>query len=505
MIEAVGAKEERGVRSAKALQMAKPRGVGAIRESAMDADRWLTNYQRVVTLLDFVAISAAILLTGLLRFGESPEGTVAGAPITYPVAGALIGVVWWVSLAANESRSREILGAGPEEYRRVIKGSLYAFGFIAVVSYLAGAQLSRLFFIALLPLGILVLLAVRWVCRSRLNAKRRSGEALVATLVLGSAEDVRDAVSDVQRNPEAGFYPAAVCVTDHPRTGGTQSIFDLPMIHFDQIPDELESMHLGAVAVAGGLSRAATRRLAWDLESSRVRLMVIPRMTDVAGPRLRYSTVEGLKLIHVDLPRYSGLHFWMKRSFDIAFASLALVLTSPVLLAVAIAIKLDDGGPVLFRQQRVGRGGQPFVIHKFRTMCVDAESKIAALIEQAGGSALLFKMEDDPRITRVGKVLRKFSLDELPQFWTVLTGGMSIVGPRPQVDREVAEYTPTAHRRLLIKPGITGLWQVSGRSELSIEDSIRLDLRYVENWSLTGDIAIILRTIKVVLFPSGAY
>lgn len=210
-------------------------------------------------------------------------------------------------------------------------------------------------------------------------------------------------------------------------------------------------------------------------------------------------------MLHVDLPRYSGTKYWLKRSFDVFFAAAALVALSPVLGLVALAIKLDDGGPVLFRQERIGLGGEPFVIHKFRTMCADAEAKIDALIAEAGGQALLFKLEHDPRITRIGSTLRKFSLDELPQFWTVLRGGMSIVGPRPQVSREVAEYTDAAHRRLLIKPGITGLWQVNGRSQLSLEESIRLDLRYVENWSLTGDLAIIMKTVRTVLRPRGAY
>jgi exopolysaccharide biosynthesis polyprenyl glycosylphosphotransferase len=208
--------------------------------------------------------------------------------------------------------------------------------------------------------------------------------------------------------------------------------------------------------------------------------------------------------MYVDLPRFTGAKLVLKRTFDIVVSAIALLLLAPVFLVIAALIKLDDGGPMLFRQQRIGRYGQPFTIHKFRTMCVDAEAKIDALIAAGGGMALLFKLEDDPRITRIGKVLRKYSLDELPQFWTALRGGMSVVGPRPQVSREVAEYSDIHHRRLLIKPGITGLWQVNGRSELSMDESIRLDLRYVENWSLIGDITIILKTIGVVLRPRGA-
>lgn len=499
-----GVRQESGA-TFEARQGEPPADIKRSRKAAIDTYSWLINYRRVVAGLDLISIIFAIAIVGVIRFDQMTVENVAGSSMSYPLAGGLIGLVWWVSLSANESRSRQIFGAGAEEYRRVIRASFYTFGFIAVISYLAGAQLSRLFFIGLLPVGMLMLLTVRWVCRSRLNAVRSSGEALVTTLVVGSTEEVHAAVIDMRRYPQAGFHPVAVCLTDHPDPVGSESPLHLPSIALERIIEELQDRHLGAVAVAGGLSRRATQKLAWELESSQVQLMVVPQMTDVAGPRVHKSMVEGLNLTHIDLPRYSGLQFWMKRSFDVAFASLALLLLFPVLLGVAVAIKLDDGGPILFRQERVGRGSQLFVIHKFRTMCLDAEDKIDALIQESGGTALLFKIENDPRITRVGRVLRKFSLDELPQFWTVLTAGMSIVGPRPQVAREVAEYTLAAHRRLLIKPGITGLWQVSGRSELSVEDSIRLDLRYVENWSLAGDIAIILRTIKVVLFPSGAY
>ncbi|MBK8460506.1 MAG: exopolysaccharide biosynthesis polyprenyl glycosylphosphotransferase [Micropruina sp.] len=207
----------------------------------------------------------------------------------------------------------------------------------------------------------------------------------------------------------------------------------------------------------------------------------------------------------MELPRYTGWNHFLKRAFDVVFSSLALVCLAPLLFAVAVAIWLDDGGPIMFKQKRIGLRGESFTIHKFRTMVVDAESKVDRMIEDAGGRALLFKVEDDPRVTRLGSVLRRYSLDELPQFWTALRGDMSVVGPRPQVAREVAEYSSDAHRRLLTKPGITGLWQVSGRSDLSVEESIALDLWYVENWSLTGDLAIILKTLKVVLRRHGAY
>jgi exopolysaccharide biosynthesis polyprenyl glycosylphosphotransferase len=226
---------------------------------------------------------------------------------------------------------------------------------------------------------------------------------------------------------------------------------------------------------------------------------------DIVGPRLHYTDAPGVSMMHVEIPQFSGWKYAIKRTFDIVFSILALIVLSPVFLVTALLIKKEDRGPVIFRQERVGRFGEPFTIHKFRSMSIDAESKIQKLIDDAGGQALFFKLDHDPRMTRIGAVLRRFSIDELPQFWTVLKGDMSIVGPRPQMAREVAEYLPAYKRRLLAKPGITGLWQVCGRSDLSPEDGMRLDLRYVENWSPITDLTIVAKTVTTVFKSSGAY
>lgn len=468
---------------------------------------WHLRFRLILVLSDAAAVTAALTLSLFFRFGEETPGQVGGGPIPYSLAGVLIGLLWLVLLDTVESRSRKVIGAGLEEYRRVLNASLYTFGVVAIGSYLTQTQLSRLFFAITLPLGAVLLLTGRWLCRAFLNVLRSRGRAMTKALLVGEVERVRDALREMRRHPEAGYQPTAVCLvgSPHPDPAHGEEFRGLRHVEHDLLPDFVNQAGIGAVAVAGGLSSRGVKKLSWSLEQTSAELMFVPRLIDVAGPRISVRPVEGLGLLQVELPRYSGLNHVLKRAFDVVFAAVALVLLSPVLLVTALMIKLDDGGPVIFRQQRVGLRGEPFTIHKFRTMCLDAEDKIAQMIADAGGQALLFKVEDDPRITRIGRILRKYSIDELPQFWTVLRGQMSIVGPRPQVEREVAEYTDDAHRRLLIKPGITGLWQVSGRSELSIEESIRLDLRYVENWSVTGDLAIVLRTIKVVLFPSGAY
>jgi exopolysaccharide biosynthesis polyprenyl glycosylphosphotransferase len=228
-------------------------------------------------------------------------------------------------------------------------------------------------------------------------------------------------------------------------------------------------------------------------------------MVDVAGPRLSMRPVAGLPLIHVEKPQYHGAQKFMKTGFDLVFASLALVAISPLMLAVAVAIKLTSKGPVFYKSERMGLDGRPFPMFKFRSMVVDADKQVASLMKSNEGAGVLFKMREDPRVTKVGRIMRKFSIDELPQFINVLRREMSVVGPRPPLRREVETYDGTVRRRLLVKPGITGLWQVSGRSDLSWEETVRLDLSYVENWSMTGDVLIIGKTLKAVVAGDGAY
>ena len=234
-------------------------------------------------------------------------------------------------------------------------------------------------------------------------------------------------------------------------------------------------------------------------------MAIASRMTDVAGPRIHWRPIEGLPLMSVEMPRYSGLKYSLKRLFDIVVATGMLLLLSPVLLLIALAVRLDSPGPIFFRQSRVGVNGSLFKMTKFRSMVVDAEECLAALEAQNEGSGLLFKMKDDPRITRVGNVLRRYSLDELPQLFDVVAGSMSLVGPRPPLPREVEGYETHVHRRLNVKPGITGPWQVGGRSNLTWEESIRKDLYYVENWSLSGDLVILFKPVRAVLASDGAY
>jgi exopolysaccharide biosynthesis polyprenyl glycosylphosphotransferase len=247
------------------------------------------------------------------------------------------------------------------------------------------------------------------------------------------------------------------------------------------------------------------RSLAWELEKTGTDLCVSPALLDVAGPRTTVRPTAGLTLLHVDHPQLSGFRLVLKGLFDRCAAAAALVILAPVMATLAVAVWMHDRGPALFAQVRVGKDGQSFRMYKFRTMVVDAEKRRAELLVNNDSDGVLFKLRRDPRITAVGAHLRRLSLDELPQLFNVFLGHMSLVGPRPALPDEAAMYAEHVRRRLVVKPGLTGLWQVNGRSDLSWEESVRLDLRYVENWSFALDLQILWKTISVMMRGSGAY
>jgi exopolysaccharide biosynthesis polyprenyl glycosylphosphotransferase len=262
------------------------------------------------------------------------------------------------------------------------------------------------------------------------------------------------------------------------------------------------------VAVAGSdaITADVVRQLGWELEPTGVDLMLSAELADVAGPRITITPAAGVSLLHVDAPRFAGPRFFVKAVIDWTGAAVLTALVSPIFIAIAIAIKATSRGPVFFRQERVGRDGKPFKMLKFRSMVDGADRQAAAMAQQEhDGNGVLFKRKDDPRITPIGQILRKFSLDELPQLLNVLGGQMSLVGPRPALQREVDQYGKRMRRRLLVKPGMTGLWQISGRSDLPWEECVRFDVYYAENWTPIGDLLILLRTVKAVVKGSGAY
>jgi exopolysaccharide biosynthesis polyprenyl glycosylphosphotransferase len=350
----------------------------------------------------------------------------------------------------------------------------------------------------------------RHLLRGRLAAARDRGLCLQPAVLVGDARSVLELATRIRAAPRTtGLRVEGVCVTDPGN----------PVIRSDEFAgiavlgaeeDTIAAVdRVGAEVVAvvtgPGTGGHALRRLGWALEQRDVDLLIDPGIVEVAGPRLSLRQASGLPMLHVERPVSSGVRYAAKLTGDRLVALLLLVVVGPVLLLIGLVVRLDSDGRALFRQKRVGEGGRTFTMFKFRTMCTDADARLDALQERHDGNETLFKLRQDPRVTRVGAVLRRYSLDELPQLLNVVRGEMSLVGPRPPLPSEVDRYESDAVRRLRVRPGMTGLWQVSGRSDLSWVDSVRLDLWYVDNWSLSLDVQILVRTCKAVVTGRGAY
>ncbi|MEH0842898.1 sugar transferase [Micromonospora sp. CPCC 205711] len=463
-------------------------------------------YVRTLVVLDTTVLSLAVLVGYAARFGE---GVAVGSKIPYVLVAPGLVLVWLVSLKALRCYDDRVLGYGADEYRRVSSASLRLAGAIAIVGYIADVGVSRGFLGISFAVGTVALVVTRFAARKRLHLARCKGAGWSRrVLVVGDTAHVLELVHTLRREPYAGYHVVGACIPDALLAPVPQRLSDVPVVgSLRGIPEAAVAIGADTVAVtaSGELTAARLRRLGWQLEGTGVDLVVAPALTDVAGPRIHTRPVAGLPLIHVEAPEFRGARKLVKEFVDRTAAALALLVLLPVLGMVALAIRLDSRGPVLFRQVRVGQGGQEFGVLKFRTMVANADALLAELAARNESDGLMFKMRDDPRVTRVGRLLRKWSLDELPQLVNVLLGQMSLVGPRPPLPSEVARYDGDVARRLLVKPGMTGLWQVSGRSDLSWEDGIRLDLYYVENWSLAADLTILWKTFGAVLRSRGAY
>ncbi|WP_210479326.1 sugar transferase [Naasia sp. SYSU D00948] len=474
---------------------------------------WQSDYRWRLALTDALAIGLAVAASFLVAVAldsrELPAAAVLPMVVRYGLVSVVVSLAWGTALHTLGTRDHRIVGADATEYRRVINATVIVFGLLAVAAYLYQGDLRRVYVLTAFCAGLAALLTSRWLWRRWLTARRAAGEYSYRMLLVGSEASVRHLEQDLRRNPSAGYRVVGACVLNA-RGGGTLPGTDIPLwSDLGDISAIVEQSGADTVAVTSSddLPPERVRELSWELEPGRRHLVVAPSLTDVAGPRVHARPVSGLPLLHVETPRYEGRPLYSKRVFDIVVSSALLVALAPLFLAIAIAIKATSSGPVLFSQLRVGKKGTEFRMLKFRSMVTDAEERLSALQSAARdrGNEILFKMKDDPRVTPVGRILRRYSLDELPQLINVWRGEMSLVGPRPPLPREVERYEARVNRRFLVKPGITGLWQVSGRSDLSWEESVRLDLYYVENWSMTGDLAILWKTARAVVAPAGAY
>ncbi|WP_426323613.1 sugar transferase [Microbacterium sp. E-13] len=468
----------------------------------MDDPAWQAEYARRLAVSDTMIIVGTIFGTQFAWLGIG-DVTVFGASfLDYTTVSIVCAAGWLAGLVALRSRAASILGYGPHEYRIIVDCTLRVFGVIAMVSYLCGLEISRGYILISLPLGVVLLLINRRLWRLWLKAERKRGRMIARVMLVGPDEANRRIAAELHRLPEAGYRVVGACSVDDPDGEGDSA---LPIVgSLNDIPGALQKSEATTVIVSGesGLTALDIRRLCWELEGTGMQFIMAPNIIDVVATRVRSQPVAGLSLVHVEIPGYSRRHARLKRGFDMIVSASLLVLLAPVIAVIACAVVISGGRPIFFHQQRIGLYGKPFRMIKFRSMVDGADRHLQRILaEQGGGDTPLFKPAGDPRVTPLGRILRKFSLDELPQLINVLAGDMSLVGPRPQREGEVALYDQAARRRLIVKPGMSGLWQVSGRSSLSWEDALRLDLYYVENWSLTGDIGILLRTFRVVMAP----
>ena len=483
--------------SAEADHTGSPRHVGL---GAGDPTLWLRRYRRLALVGDGVSALSGAGCALVLRFGTGPQ-------LSYLLFTLFLPLAWILFVGLQRGYEQRFLGTGPDEYRRVFDAGLVMFTSIAVVSYALRSEVARGYVFVAIPVTVLITMGVRRQLRTWIYRLRDQGLALQRVLVVGRADAVVSLIEKLDHEPQHGLVPVGACV---PFSGIEVShLHDVPVVgdpsRVLQAVDETGA-HMVAVVSHPDLSGQALRRLSWALEERDVELIVSPGIVEVAGPRLSIRPIAGLSLLHLERPTASGGRMLGKAMFDLVVGSLMAILALPAMLAIAAAIKLTSKGPAFFRQTRVGVDGREFTMLKFRSMVVGADAQRAALMAlQNDGNGVLFKMRKDPRVTKVGAFIRRFSLDELPQLLNVVRGDMSLVGPRPPLPEEVAGYSDDATRRLRVKPGLTGLWQVSGRSDLTWEESLRLDLRYADNWSLALDICILWRTARAVARGSGAY
>jgi exopolysaccharide biosynthesis polyprenyl glycosylphosphotransferase len=466
-------------------------------EAAARTKRWShvsSGFRRRVMAIDALVSTGVVAAVIIPLYGRGPGGALV----------LVASVLTFLTLvaAARGYDSRE-LGDGPAEYQALLRASGVAMVLLMALAYLLEADVPRMAVLGGVPLLLVGTMAGRHLNRRLLHRARALGEAMMRTLVVGTVEEVTRVVGDLAAAPHHGYQVTGVCLPTlecaTPATGVPVlgAVADIPQVVVDRAID--------VVVVAGpALSGEALRRLSWALDRAGAQLIVAPHILEVTSPRLTLRPTAGLSLLEVEVgaPRRRLI---AKAALDRTAGALLLLAVSPVILGAAAAVRLSSPGSPFYGQTRVGVDGSTFTMWKIRSMYVDAEAQRHTLLAQNEGSGVLFKMRQDPRVTPVGRLLRRYSIDEFPQLLNVVKGDMSLVGPRPPLAEEVAVYADPVHRRLRVKPGLTGLWQVSGRSDLSWEESVRLDLRYVDNWSLGMDLMILWKTARAVLGGSGAY
>jgi exopolysaccharide biosynthesis polyprenyl glycosylphosphotransferase len=473
------------------------RGRPTLRPAVLTAT-WARDYVRKAALADLGCAVVAVFAAVQIRFGNHVTPTYVALSLALPV-------LWLAVLALAGGYDVRFVGTGSDEFRKVLNAGVTLTAAAAIFSYVLDTELARGYVLVALPFVTLFDLFARYALRRHLHKLRAAGRCMLSVIAVGHEPSVADLITELGRESHHGLQVVAACLA---RPSAASEVLGVP-VHggLDDVADAVREFGADTVAVLAcpEIDGLKLRGLAWELEKTGTDLCVSPALLDVAGPRTTVRTTAGLTLLHVDHPQLDGLGLIVKDLFDRCVAAVGLILFAPVVAVLGLAIWLSDHGSAFFTQTRVGKDGHAFRIFKLRTMVVDAEQRRAGLLESSDTDGVLFKLRQDPRVTPIGAHLRRWSIDELPQLVNVLLGQMSLVGPRPAVPDEVAKYADHVRRRLAVKPGLTGLWQVNGRSDLSWDESVRLDLRYVENWSFALDLQILWKTIWAILWRSGAY
>ncbi|MEV1024974.1 sugar transferase [Streptomyces sp. NPDC050264] len=473
---------------------------GAINQPATD---WEQRYRRTVITSDTVA--TALVVAGIGNFFGARDAANWHEKWGILAFGTELLVLG--ALAVSRAWAPAVLGQGAEEFRRLGRSLFTATVVLALGGIALTSRNIKLWIFVAIPAIAFVTMTERYVLRLWLHKQRKEGQCLRPVLAAGSPATVRDLITRTRKFPHLGWRVEAVCTADG--LGPDGDLLDgVPVIGpLADVANHVRRDGYRVVAVTPDPHWSPDRlqRLAWNLEGSDAEMVVAPVLMEVAGPRLHVDAVLGIPLLRVSMPTFTGGRRAIKGVVDRLGAAVLLMLFAPLMVLVGLLVLVDSRGGALYRQRRVGKDGHEFTIFKFRTMVTGAHGARAELADRNEGAGLLFKLRRDPRVTRVGAVLRRYSIDELPQLFNVLTGSMSLVGPRPPLPEESAAYGPDIRRRLLVKPGLTGLWQISGRSDLPWEEAVRLDLRYVEDWSLALDSVILWKTLRAVLHGQGAY
>lgn len=465
-------------------------------------------YTRRLLITDTTAVVLSIFAAGFIHFEDlvntfntTTEGILRIQLNPAALAWAM-GITWLLALKFNGSREDRIIGGGSDEYKRIFGASITVISLLALAALFLKLDVSRLFVAFSLIFGTVALISGRWAWRQWLRKKRESNQLKERVAIAGPAALIQELADKLLKDKQGPYTPTLLI----PLRGKLD--FKLKQEKDFSDPTETLRRHkIDALIVVGTdtMSSKHLKQISWNMEKSHATLIVAPGLLEVAGPRVHTRPISGMPLIEIETPKFEGSQYVIKSTFDFLFSTLALVIFLPVFFVVGLAIYLEDRGPIFFRQVRIGKDQIPFKMWKFRSMYVGADKKFDELRKQSGyeTNSVQFKLKDDPRITKIGKFIRKYSIDELPQFINVLRGEMSVVGPRPHVQTEVEMYDEHVYRRLYVKPGVTGMWQVSGRSSLSWEQSVDFDLKYVENWSLTLDVLIIAKTLRAVIKPGN--